>query len=95
MSETPSPSTGEREGLRWSAWNLLLLVPFLMLVTPWFNYDAPRLFGMPYFYWVQFAFVPLGVICVAVTFVMTRDKAAPTATSAPLDVDQLDEGSGA
>ncbi len=37
MSETASSSRPAREGLRWSAWNLLLLVPLLMLVTPWFN----------------------------------------------------------
>jgi hypothetical protein len=75
-----------------SAWNLLLLVPFLMLVTPWFNTLEPRLFGMPFFYWAQFAFVPVGVICVAVVYVKTRDEAAPVAGGEPPDVDDLDEG---
>ncbi|MFC4946892.1 DUF3311 domain-containing protein [Pseudonocardia sp. GCM10023141] len=74
MSEkTPIRRGGN--GLRWSAWNLLLLVPFLMLVTPWFNSVEPRLFGMPFFYWFQFAWVPVGVVCVALVFVMTRDRA--------------------
>jgi hypothetical protein len=77
--------------MRWSAWNLLLLVPFLMLVTPWYNTDEPRLFGLPFFYWAQFAFVPVGVVCVALVHMMTRDN-APPAPGVPADVDQLDEG---
>jgi len=80
-------------GLRRSPWNLLLLVPLLMLVTPWINSDAPRLFGMPFFYWIQFAFVPVGVACVAVVYVKTRDD-GPVAPGAPPDVDELDEGTG-
>ena len=66
-----------KTGLRWSNWNLLLLVPLLMLITPWFNFDQPRLFGMPFFYWYQFAFVPLGVLCVALVYIKTKD--APVA----------------
>jgi hypothetical protein len=78
-------------GLRLSPWNLLLIVPFLMLWTPWINRDAPRLFGMPFFYWIQFAFVPVGVVAVALVYVMTRD-AGPPAPGLPPDVDELDEG---
>jgi uncharacterized membrane protein len=78
-------------GLRTSPWNLLLLVPFLMLVTPWINYDQPRLFGMPFFYWIQFAFVPVGVVAVAIVYVKTLDR-GPTAPGDPIDVDRLDEG---
>ena len=79
-------------GLRRSPWNLLLLVPLLMLVTPWINSDAPRLFGMPFFYWIQFAFVPVGVACVAAVYLRTRDDDGPVAPGAPPDVDELDEG---
>ncbi|MCW0212120.1 MAG: DUF3311 domain-containing protein [Pseudonocardia sp.] len=90
----PDSTSGPRKsGLRFSAWNLLLLVPLLMLVTPWFNSTEPRLAGMPFFYWSQFAWVPVGVICVAIVFAMTRhldgDAVAP---GEPLDVDDLDEG---
>ena len=79
-------------GLRTSPWNLLLLVPLLMLVTPWINSDAPRLFGMPFFYWIQFAFVPVGVACVATVYLRTSDDDAPVAPGAAPDVDELDEG---
>lgn len=85
------PMGRQDSGLRLSAWNLLLLLPFLMLVTPWINAAEPRLFGMPFFYWIQFAFVPVGVLSVAVVFLKTRDV-APAAPGSPADVDQLDEG---
>ena len=89
MSE---PKTGGRaDGLRVSPWNLVLLAPFLMLVTPWINSIEPRLFGMPFFYWVQFAFVPVGVLSVAVVYLRTRDD-GPEAPGVPVDVDELDEG---
>ena len=78
--------------MRASAWNLLLLVPFLMLVTPWFNSAEPRLFGLPFFYWSQFAFVPVGVVCVALVHVMTRDTKPTYAPNQPMGVDDLDEG---
>jgi Protein of unknown function (DUF3311) len=92
MSESTS-GRDAKEGLRVNAWNLLLLVPFLMLVTPWFNAIEPRLLGMPFFYWSQFAWVPVGVVCVAIVYVMTRDAAEPVAPGAPSEVDDLDEGS--
>lgn len=92
MSETASSPTPEREGLRWNAWNLLLLVPLLMLVTPWINSLEPRLFGMPFFYWVQFAFVPVGVVCVLVVYLMTKDERTTVAAGPEPDVDSLDEG---
>ncbi len=65
-------STPAVPSIKKSAWNLLLLVPLLMLVTSVFNTDGPRLFGLPFFYWYQFLWVPVGVVCVGIVFVMTR-----------------------
>jgi Protein of unknown function (DUF3311) len=62
---------------RWNSWNLLLLVPLLVLVTPLYNSDEPRLFGFPFFYWCQFLFIPLGVICVAVVYRKTKNISSP------------------
>ncbi|NMH98965.1 DUF3311 domain-containing protein [Pseudonocardia acidicola] len=87
MSPTTSRPPHERSGLQWSWWNLLLLVPFLMLVTPWFNSIEPQLFGMPFFYWSQFAWVPVGVICVAIVHLKTRDEATTPAGPGRPDVD--------
>lgn len=91
MSTREARPPDRHHGLRWSAWNLLLLVPFGMLVTPWFNSIEPRLFGMPFFYWSQFMWVPVGVVCVAIVYVKTRDLGV-AAPGAPGDVDDLDEG---
>ncbi|MCP2166246.1 DUF3311 domain-containing protein [Goodfellowiella coeruleoviolacea] len=85
-------SGARRSGLRWNAWNLLLLVPLLMLITSWFNLDQPRLLGMPFFYWYQFAFVPVGVICVGLVYLKTRDEPVRTDQPDRLGVDDLDEG---
>ena len=83
----PQPTRrGERGGLHLSGWNLLLLLPLLMLVTPWFNKTDPRLFGMPFFYWIQFLWVVVGVASVAIVNSRTRER-SPRA-----DVDELDEG---
>lgn len=55
-------------------WRVLLLVPLLVLVTPLYNSDQPRVWGFPLFYWAQFLFVPLGVICVAVVYLKASDR---------------------
>ena len=88
----PVTQAGRGGGLRVTPWNLLLLLPFLMLITPLFNSVEPRLFGMPFFYWIQFAFVPVGVACVAAVYMRTRGEVDPVAGGEPPDVDELDEG---
>ncbi|QXJ26200.1 DUF3311 domain-containing protein [Actinomadura graeca] len=66
----PRPARSDR-----SAWNLLLAVPVVVpLLTFLFNHDGPRLAGLPAFYWMQFAFIPLGVTCTAVVYRMTRKR---------------------
>ncbi|MFS8100527.1 DUF3311 domain-containing protein [Lentzea alba] len=81
-----------KTGLRWSNWNLLLILPLLMLITPWFNFDEPRVFGLPFFYWYQFAFVPLGVLAVGLVYVKTKDEPVVKGKPDKLGVDDLDEG---
>lgn len=39
---------------------LLLLVPYVgLLWVPFFNRTQPELFGFPFFYWYQLAWVPV------------------------------------
>jgi hypothetical protein len=39
---------------------ILLLVPFIgLLWVPFYNFAEPALFGFPFFYWYQFAWVPI------------------------------------
>ena len=98
--ESPAPvgrveATGRNEGnaIQFSWWNLLLLLPLLMLITPLFNTDEPALFGMPYFYWYQFMFVFVGVTCVAVVFATTRNRGR-TSTARQRRSGDVDPGAG-
>ncbi|HET9142470.1 DUF3311 domain-containing protein [Actinophytocola sp.] len=91
MASTQVPDGG-RAGLRWNAWNLLLLVPLLWLLTPLFNQQGPELFGMPFFYWFQFAGIAVGVAATTVVYLKTRRAPAGPDTPDRLDVDDLDEG---
>jgi len=85
-------AAGKVSGLQWSPWNLFLLVPLLMLVTPWFNFDKPRVLGLPFFYWFQLLWVLVGVASVAIVYVLTKDKPVVTGKPDMLAVENLDEG---
>jgi hypothetical protein len=89
MSDSPPRASS---GLRWSNWNLLLLVPLVILITPLWNFRGPAFLGMPFFYWSQLAFVIVGVISVGIVYVKTKDE--PVSRDLPdlLSVDDLDEG---
>jgi hypothetical protein len=64
----PGPRRSDR-----SPWNWLLILPVVVpLLTFLFNRDKPRLGGFPFFYWVQFAFILLGVGCTTIVYLMTR-----------------------
>jgi hypothetical protein len=72
----PRPRRGDR-----SLWNWLLVLPIVVpLLTFLFNRDEPRLAGFPFFYWAQFAFVVLGVVCTTVVYLMTRRASRPAGT---------------
>jgi Protein of unknown function (DUF3311) len=54
-------------------WNLLLLVPVVIpLITPFYNRDRPRFLGFPTFYWLQLAFLVLGVAATTTVYRMTK-----------------------
>jgi hypothetical protein len=51
---------------RWSPpmW-ILLLVPFVgLLWVPFYNFAEPSLFGFPFFYWYQLAWVPISSLLI-------------------------------
>lgn len=49
----------------------LLLLPFVgLLWVPFYNSAEPRLFGFPFFYWYQFAWVPVTAL---LTWLVYRD----------------------
>ncbi|NJC69624.1 DUF3311 domain-containing protein [Planosporangium thailandense] len=66
----PVPPRGDRSPLYW-----LLLVPVVVpLLVPLFNADDPRLFGFPRFYWLQLAFIILGVGTTTLVYQLTKRR---------------------
>jgi hypothetical protein len=54
---------------RRSAWVLLLLLPYLGLCFPRvYAHATPTLWGFPYFYWYQFAWVILASALLAIVY---------------------------
>jgi Protein of unknown function (DUF3311) len=63
-------------GSRW--WYLLLLVPIVgLLAVPIYANQDPELFGIPFFYWYQFAWVPLSVAFTYFVYTRTRTRGTP------------------
>ena len=73
------PATGQvapRRSDR-SPWHWLLLVPIVVvLLVPLYNHIEPTLGAWPLFYWLQLAFVALGVATTALVYRMTRRSPA-------------------
>jgi hypothetical protein len=71
----PAQSHPPERGTDRSPWNWLLLPAIVVpLLTFLFNHDEPRLLGFPVFYWLQMAFILLGVACTTVVYRMTRRR---------------------
>ena len=71
MADDPVHPPGERTDR--SPWNWLLAVPVVIPLLPFlYNKAEPRLFGFPLFYWLQLAFIGLGVVCTAIVYRKTR-----------------------
>ena len=44
---------------------ILLLLPFIgLLWVPFYNFAEPSLFGFPFFYWYQLAWVPISSLLI-------------------------------
>ena len=58
-------------------WYWLLLLPFLGVCFPWiYNTDSPELFGIPFFYWYQMAWVPISVVLTILVYRATTRRGA-------------------
>ncbi|UDL95059.1 DUF3311 domain-containing protein [Lichenihabitans sp. PAMC28606] len=54
-------------------WHLLLLIPYVaVLWVPFYNAVEPSVFGFPFFYIYQMAWVVLSSILVAIVYVATQ-----------------------
>jgi hypothetical protein len=56
----------------WLTW--LILLPYLgLLVVPLYNRHDPVLFGFPFFYWYQLAWVPVTALLIWIAYRSVRD----------------------
>ena len=52
---------------------LLLLVPYLALIwVPFYNRPLPDLIGIPFFYWYQLLWIPLGAVLLLPIYLAER-----------------------
>jgi uncharacterized membrane protein YhdT len=75
-------TTGEEQaarshgGARW--WYLLLVLPFIgLLIVPIYAHETPKLFGFPFFYWYQFAWVIVAALLTIFVYKATRPPTRP------------------
>jgi hypothetical protein len=77
-SKIPPPAEGQgrrhRPGGR-SHWHLLVVVAVVIpLLTPLYNRVQPQLFGLPFFYWSQMAFIGLAACATTVVYQATKRR---------------------
>jgi hypothetical protein len=79
-SAAPGPAVRAGDGSRGvatgegsSRYYWLFLIPFFGVFLPWiYNTRDPELFGMPFFYWYQMAWVPLSVLITLFVYQKTK-----------------------
>ena len=47
---------------------LLLLVPFIVLWPPFYNFKAPEFIGIPFFYWFQLLWIVITAGFMAIVY---------------------------
>ena len=63
------------EGRPSRSWYLLLALPVLgLLYPPLYARHDPELFGFPFFYWYQFAWVIVAAALTLVVYLATRQR---------------------
>jgi len=66
------PGVQRSDGNRW---NWLLVIPVVVpLLTLFYNRETPHFLGFPAFYWLQLAFVLLGVAGTAIVYQKTKRR---------------------
>jgi len=61
-----------RRRRRFRAYHLLLLPPFALLWVPFYDRIEPVLYGIPFFYWYQLAWIAITVVLVLVVYRLDR-----------------------
>ncbi len=71
--DRPTGSDGAVSGRSARYWYWLLLLPFLgLLYPPLYAHVSPRIFGIPFFYWYQAAWLAVTAVITTVVYRRTR-----------------------
>jgi uncharacterized membrane protein YhdT len=63
-----------KQGKR-AAWNWLLVIPAIALAFPAvYAHPTPELFGFPFFYWYQIAWILLSALLTAIVYLATEGR---------------------
>ena len=58
-------------------WYWLFAIPFVFTLLPWiYNNSSPELFGIPFFYWYQMAWVLISVALTVLVYRATTKRGA-------------------
>src|SRR2546423_6291772 len=72
---TGRSDNGQEDVMASRRWHLLLIVPVVVpLLVFLYNGKDPYLFGFPRFYWLQLAFILLGVGTTSLVYQMTKKR---------------------
>ena len=70
-----APQVPRRPSAGSSRWHWLLLIPVVVpLLVFLYNGKDPYLFGFPRFYWLQLAFIILGVTTTSLVYQLTKKR---------------------
>jgi Protein of unknown function (DUF3311) len=65
----------KKQGKNRAGWNWLLVVPAIALAFPAiYSRATPELFGFPFFYWYQIAWILLSALLTAVVYFATESR---------------------
>ncbi len=75
VSEPDSNRVNESKSKLRNAWNWLLVVPALALAFPAiYSRPTPELFGFPFFYWYQIAWILISALITGIVYFVTENK---------------------
>ncbi|WP_018741926.1 DUF3311 domain-containing protein [Salinispora oceanensis] len=73
--EPQTPAAAKTRAKDKSPWNWLLFVPVVVpLIPAFYNSDSPRVLGFPRFYWLQLAYILLGVAVTTLVYQLTKKR---------------------
>lgn len=75
FDQPSAASTGHRRFRLRHLWYVLLVIPFPAVLVPTiYTRETPKIAGIPFFYWYQFAWIIVTGILTAIVYFAVREK---------------------